>query len=706
MVQISNKSYKIALVGNPNTGKTSLFNKLTGLHKKIGNYPGITVNRVAGHFILDDGTAIELIDLPGTYSLHPTSKDEEVVLKELLLNTEGIDGVLVVADVNNLKRNLILLTELQDLGYPVMLAINMCDEMQKKGIEIDVDTLRQLLQIPVILVSAKKSKGDGKRQGKGRIHQMKEMIPEMFKMPSQRFFENYQLTPTNIDFIRPDYPNENLYKLWLLYTEQDKFKKYIQANFPKIFELPFNKPTVKRLLQKEVVKRYKDINRILKETYKIDKSKATGLTDRIDRILLHKFWGILIFILIMFLVFQSIFTWASLPMDWIDGFFSQASVYLKTHLPQNQLTALLTDGIIPGIAGVLIFVPQITLLFLFIALLEEMGYMSRIVFLMDRLMQPFGLSGKSVVPLLSGTACAVPAIMSARTIENSKERLISMLVTPFITCSARLPVYTIIIALIIPQKDVWGFVNLQGLVLLALYLLGFVSALLSAYLLSKIIKSKYKRFFILEMPEYKAPILKNVWITVWDNVKAFVFGTGKIIVAFSIILWFLATHGNEKFAKAEHYYQLEKMQNTTASTGDLASYRLEHSYLGQMGKTIEPVIKPLGYDWKIGIALLTSFAAREVFVSTLSTIYSVGNDDDQLLRERMANERNLITGQKTFTFAVGISLLLFYVFAMQCFSTLATLRNETRTWKWPVIIFFYMTGIAYVSALVAYQLLK
>ncbi len=697
------KKYKIALIGNPNTGKTSLFNKLTGLHKKIGNYPGITVNRVTGHFTLDDGTAIELIDLPGTYSLHPTSKDEEVVLKELLINREGIDGVLVVADVNNLKRNLILLKEIQDLGFPVMLAINMCDEMQKKGIKIDVDKLSELLQIPVILVSAKKSKANGQKSGKGRIHEMKEMIPQMFKKPSKRYFENYGLTGTNIDFIKPLYPDEPLYKLWLLYTEQDKFGNELQTKYPAISDLPFDRNLIKRLLQKEVIKRYKDINRILKETYHIDKSQATGLTERIDRVLLHKVWGIFIFIFIMFSVFQAIYSWATIPMDWIDVSFSQLNAYLKTVLPDNQLTALLTEGVISGIAGVLIFVPQITLLFLFISLLEEMGYMSRVVFLMDRFMQPFGLSGKSVVPLLSGTACAVPAIMSARTIENSKERLISMLVTPFMTCSARLPVYTIIIALVIPQKDMAGFINLQGLVLFALYFLGFSSALLLAFGLNKIIKSKYKRYFILEMPEYKPPIAKNVFITVWDHVKAFVFGAGKIIVAFSIILWFLATHGGEKFQNAGNNFT----QYQESGHLNLESYKLEHSYLGQMGKTIEPVIKPLGYDWKIGIALLTSFAAREVFVSTLSTIYSVGNtDDDQGLRDRMANEKNHLTGKKTFTFATGISLLLFYAFAMQCFSTLATLRNETKTWKWPVIVFFYMTGLAYLSAVAAYQLLK
>ncbi len=699
-----NKQIKIALVGNPNTGKTSLFNKLTGLHKKIGNYPGITVSRVVGNFKLDDGTPVDIIDLPGTYSLHPSSKDEEVVLRELMLNREKIDGVLVVADVNNLKRNLILLTELQDFGFPVMLAINMCDEMQKKGIEIDIDKLQELLGIPVMLVSAKRSKGDGLRQGKGKIHQMHERIPEMFKEKSRKYFENYHLTETNVDFVKKKYPDLSLYKLFLLYSEQDKFKKLIKSDYKDILELPFEEHLVKKLLQKEVIKRYQDINSILKQTYKIDKSIATGFTGRIDRVLLHKFWGLLIFFMIMAVIFQSIFSFASVPMEWIDSFFSNASVFLKTNLPDNQLTGLLTDGILSGIAGVLMFVPQITILFLFIALLEEMGYMSRIVFLMDRIMQPFGLSGKSVVPLLSGTACAVPAIMSARTIGNAKERLITMLVTPFITCSARLPVYSIIIALVIPKTDLFGFINIQGLVLLALYFLGFFAAIFSAFMLNKIIKSNYKRFFILEMPEYKLPIFKNIYITVWDNLKAFVFGAGKIIVAFSIILWFLATHGGEKFKHANQYFKQENVQH--AQQMDLSSYKLEHSYLGVMGKSIEPVIRPLGYDWKIGIAILTSFAAREVFVSTLSTIYSVGDDDSQLLKDRIASERNVETGQKTFTFAVGISLLLFYVFAMQCFSTLAVLRKETGSWKWPTLVFFYMTGIAYITAFVAYQTLK
>jgi ferrous iron transport protein B len=698
------KKLKIALVGNPNTGKTSLFNKLTGMHKKVGNYPGITVSRVVGSFELDNGTAVEIIDLPGTYSLHPSSQDEEVVLKELLSNSEKIDGILVVADVNNLKKNLILLTELKDLGFPMMLAINMCDEMQKKGISIDIDKLQEHLQMPVTLVSAKRVKGNGLGKGKGRIHQMREMIGEMFDYPIKSEFDAYQLTALNVDTIKEKYPNTPLYKLFLLYTEKERLKELVASDFTAIDELPFDKNSIKKILQKEVIKRYQLINKILKDTYQIDKSKATGITERIDRILLHKLWGLLIFALIMFVVFQSIFTFASLPMDWIDAFFSNTSSYLKTHLPDSQLTGLLTDGILSGIAGVLMFVPQITILFFFIALLEEMGYMSRIVFLMDRIMQPFGLSGKSVVPLLSGTACAVPAIMSARTIENTKERLITMLITPFITCAARLPVYTIIIAVIIPKKEVFGFINLQGIILLALYFLGFASAVISAFILSKIIKSKYKRFFILEMPEYKLPIVKNVSITVVDNLKAFVFGAGKIIVAFSIILWFLATHGPAEFDQAAQNYQTEQAANDNMN---LSAYKLEHSYLGIMGKSIEPAIKPLGYDWKIGIALITSFAAREVFVSTLSTIYSVGDvGDNQLIREKLAAERNTITGDKTFTFAVGISLLLFYVFAMQCFSTLATLRNETKSWKWPSFVFFYMTGIAYLTAFIAYQTLS
>ncbi len=698
---MNKKKIKIALVGNPNTGKTSLFNKLTGLHKKVGNYPGITVNRISGQFNLEDGTEIELIDLPGTYSLHPNSKDEEVVLKELLFNDEKIDGVIVVADVNNLKRNMILLTEIMDLGYPVMLVINMCDEMKKRGISIDTNKLENLLKIPVFLISAKKAKADGNKKGKGKIFELKKRILEIFHTKQKLFFPKYNLTSLNIGFLNQNL-NQNLYKDWLLFTEQQNFKEKVAHQNPQILELPFDSKSVKKLLQKEVIKRYQDINNILSQTYTIDKSKASGITERIDRILLHRVWGLLIFAIIMFSVFQSIFSLATIPMDWIDAQFAMLNSYMKSVLPPGQLTGLLTDGILAGISGVLIFVPQIAILFLFIALLEEMGYMSRIVFLMDKIMQPFGLSGKSVVPLLSGTACAVPAIMGARTIENSKERLITILTTPFMTCSARLPVYTIIIALIIPDTKIFGIINAQGLALFLLYFLGFAMALISAYILSKVIKNKFKRYFILEMPEYKLPILKNIYITVIDKLKAFVFGAGKIIVAFSIILWFLATHGPDDYGK----YNLAS-KHSIENTQSASAYKLEHSYLGIMGKNIEPAISPLGYDWKIGIALLTSFAAREVFVSTLSTIYSVGDQgNDHLLKEKMANEINLFTGKKTFSFAVGISLLLFYAFAMQCFSTLATIKNETKTWKWPIIVFFYMTGIAYITAFFAYQILK
>ncbi len=685
------KRRKIALVGNPNTGKTSLFNKLTGLHKKIGNYPGITVNRVAGNFTLDDGTEIELIDLPGTYSLHPTSQDEEVVLRELLVNDEGIEGVIVVADVSNLKKNLMLLTQLQDLGYPLLLAINMCDEMKRKGIEIDVEAMEEYLGIPVVLVSAKK----GKPHGQGSVDRLKDRIPGMFDAPSRKYFENFDLPPGD-SFSPRSAKKGALYKEWLYYTEQSRIGTPEQRKNPGYGQ--YSEPEVKRFLQKEIIKRYQVIRELLDKTYRIDRANATGFTERIDRILLHKVWGLIVFAFVMFAVFQAIFTWSSYPMERIDEFFIYISSVLENRLPAGSLTDLLIKGIIPGISGVLMFVPQIAVLFFFISLLEELGYMSRIVFLMDRLMRPFGINGKSVVPLLSGTACAVPAIMSAATIENRKERLITMLVTPFITCSARLPVYTIIIALVIPEGEVFGFVNRQGLVLFIFYFLGFSAALISAFILSKIIKNPYKSYFILEMPEYKLPILRNMGINIWDHVNSFVFGAGKIIVAFSIILWFLASHGpdfNEPGASAG---QTEFRQNENSGQ------HIEHSYLGLMGKSIEPVIRPLGYDWKIGVALISSFAAREVFVSTLSTIYSVEDGSERgLLKDRMLREKDPVTGARIFNLATGISLLVFYAFAMQCFSTLATLYHQTRSWRWPLGVFFYMTGMAYVLSLISYQ---
>jgi ferrous iron transport protein B len=468
---------------------------------------------------------------------------------------------------------------------------------------------------------------------------------------------------------------------------------------------------LKRLQQKETIKRYQFINDTLKVGQKVDSASAMDFRSRLDRLLTHKIWGYLIFFVILFGIFQSIFEWSKIPMDFIDETFASLSSLADNNLPPGAFTNLISQGIIPGIGGILIFIPQITFLFLFISILEESGYMSRVVFLMDKIMRKFGLSGKSVVPLISGTACAIPAIMATRNIENWKERLITILVTPFTTCSARLPVYAIIIGLVIPDQYILGFLNLQGLTLMLLYLIGFGMAIFSAYVLHKVLKLNCKTFFVVEMPNYKLPMFKNVAINVVEKTKAFVFGAGKIILSISIILWFLASNGPSKnFSNAQTIIE-SKTENSNLSALELenkvASYKLENSYIGIMGKTIEPAISPLGYDWKIGIAIISSFAAREVFVGTLATIYSVGGSDNETtIKNKMAAEVHPETGEKIFNFASGISLLLFYAFAMQCVSTLAVTKKETNSWKWPLGQLIFMSGFAYIVALLAYQILK
>jgi ferrous iron transport protein B len=468
---------------------------------------------------------------------------------------------------------------------------------------------------------------------------------------------------------------------------------------------------LKRLQQKETIKRYQFINDVLKVGLKIDETVAKDFRSKLDRVLTHKVWGYVIFFMILFVIFQSIFEWSKIPMDFIDSTFASLSTLAAEKLPAGVLTNLISQGIIPGIGGILIFIPQIAFLFMFISILEESGYMSRVVFLMDKIMRKFGLSGKSVVPLISGTACAIPAIMATRNIENWKERLITILVTPFTTCSARLPVYAIIIALVIPDTRVFGILNMQGMTLMLLYLLGFGMAIFSAYILNKILKIKGKTYFVVEMPNYKLPLFKNVGINVIEKTKAFVFGAGKIILAISIVLWFLASYGpGGNFNNAETIV-IEKTKDKPLSKTEfenaVASQKLENSYIGLMGKTIEPAISPLGYDWKIGIAIISSFAAREVFVGTLATIYSVGGSDNEVtIKNKMAAEINPATGEKIFNFASGISLLLFYAFALQCASTLAITKKETNSWKWPLGQLIFMSGFAYVVALIAYQILK
>ncbi|MEO1012247.1 MAG: ferrous iron transport protein B [Bacteroidota bacterium] len=739
----------VALIGNPNTGKTSVFNQLTGLHQKVGNYPGITVEKKMGSFKLPNGGKARILDLPGTYSLNTTSFDESVAV-ELLLNKKDEnhpDLAIVVSDVENLKRNLLLFTQIKDLRIPTILVINMSDRMSRKGISINIPLLEEKLDTQIALVSSRKGTG---------IDHLKALIADYAKLSSTPNIDISPIAPDYFKQLQNAFPQEDIYKLWLLITQDVNFMPVEKKHIKDISSFKVKSASeLKRLQQKETILRYKFINDILKETYKKDMEAAKGFRATLDKILTHKVFGYLIFFFILLIIFQAIFEWSSAPQDYIEGLFARASDWVKHTLPPGILTDLIAEGILAGIGGIVIFIPQIAFLFLFLALLEESGYMSRVVFLMDRIMRPLGLSGKSVVPLISGTACAIPAIMATRNIESWKERLITILVTPFTTCSARLPIYLIIIALVIPEKRFLGL-NYQALTLMLLYLIGFATALISAMILNRILKIKGRSFFVIEMPDYKMPLLKNVGYTVWEKTKSFVLGAGKIILAISIVLWFLGSYGiSQEFKNAEdivrkrieekglsaysHAYIERKLNDYKRSTPvsiteterslgikamqdslrlktldlrtraidqEIAGYKLEHSFMGHMGKAIEPLVRPLGYDWKIGIALLTSFAAREVFVGTLATIYSVGNDEDETIKNRMAAELKEGTKKPLFDLATGISLLLFYAFAMQCMSTLAIVKRETNSWKWPLLQLAFMSSFAYLVALVAYQTLK
>ena len=699
---MSSNNINVALIGNPNTGKTSVFNELTGLNQQVGNYPGITVEKKMGFCKLTSKIKANILDLPGTYSLNASSIDENVVI-ELLLNKKDKlfpDVAIVVTDVENLKRNLLLFTQIKDLEIPTILVINMADRMKFKGISIDIPYLEEHFKTKIALISTRKGYG---------IEKLKELIINYKSLSIVPCLNASTIDSDYFETLQKTFPTQLLYKLWLVITQDVNFlnleRNEIQNAYTK------SHSDLKRLQQKETIKRYQFINDILKIGHNIDSSIAKDFRSKLDRVLTHKIWGYCIFFAILFVIFQSIFEWSKVPMEFIDTTFADFSLYASASLPAGVLTNLISQGIIPGIGGILIFIPQIAFLFLFISVLEESGYMSRVVFLMDKLMRKFGLSGKSVVPLISGTACAIPAIMATRNIENWKERLITILVTPFTTCSARLPVYAIIIALVIPDTRVFGVFNLQGLTLMLLYLLGFGMAIFSAYVLNKILKIKGKTFFVVEMPNYKLPMFKNVAINVIEKTRSFIFGAGKIILAISIVLWFLASYGpGKKFNDAE---AIITSQNTNSTLSKLefkdkvAAYKLENSYIGIMGKAIEPAISPLGYDWKIGIAIISSFAAREVFVGTLATIYSVGdNDNDNTIKNKMGAEINPETGAKIFNFATGISLLLFYAFAMQCASTLAITKKETNTWKWPLAQLVFMSGLAYIVALIAFQILK
>ena len=648
---------KIALAGNPNSGKSSLFNQLTGLSQHVGNFPGVTIDKKTGHLALNDGQKATIIDLPGTYSLYPKSEEEKVV-KDILTNPENPerpDLIIVTADATNLKRNLLLFSQIHDLGYPVILALNMMDVVKKRNKTIDLDKLSEQTDTTIIPINARTGTGVG---------ELKALI------------------------------NNGNYK----------------GNKKPFMELPHGDDDFINQ-REETLKRYELLDKVLQGVVTDPKVKTSPFTRKLDKIFTHKIFGYLILGILLFTVFQAIFFWAEWPMDLIDGSFSSLSSWLSEILPAGLLTNLLTEGIIPGISGIVIFIPQIAILFAFIGLLEESGYMARVVFLMDKIMSIFGLNGRSIVPLISGIACAVPAIMASRTISSKRDRLITILVTPFMSCSARLPVYTILIALVVPDQNLFGIINLKGLALFSLYLLGFIAALLASLVIKYFVKSKSPSYLIMEMPGYKIPRWSNLGISIFEKTRTFIFEAGKIIFAISIVLWFAASFGpGDSIQNAESAVlataESNQWDESTLQT-ELASAKLKASYAGLFGKMLEPAIQPLGYDWKIGIALISSFAAREVFVGTIATIYSVGDAESELsIRGKLARETIPETGEKRFTPAVGFSLMIFYAFAMQCMSTIAVVYRETKGWKWPIIQLLMMTTVAYLSALLVYQIMK
>jgi len=692
---MSKRKIKIALAGNPNSGKTTLFNAFTGLKQKVGNYPGITVEKKTGKSILSTDIVAEIIDLPGTYSLFPKSMDEEVSQQVLCNNTDEDypDVVVIIADATNLRRSIFLLTQVIDLNMNVVLALNMVDIATKKGILVNVDLLSEELGIQVVAINARKRKG---------IESLKEaIINTIDEKPKKPFLDVSKIFKGVIEKANEIRGVENNYASFLALCKQklsgEELNRCELNQLCKQYEI-----IPERAQAKETVKRYKVIDKIILSTVK--KGAPVGkyhFTKRLDDLLIHPVLGYVIFLSILFLLFQVVFSWSAYPMELIDGLFTDLSIWTSNALPKGMLNDLLVNGILAGLGGIVIFVPQIAFLFAFIAFLEDTGYMARVSFITDKLLRGVGLNGRSIIPLLSGAACAVPAIMSARTISSWKERLITIMVTPLMSCSARLPVYTLIISMIIPAEDFLGF-NLQGLVLMIFYLIGFVSAIGVAYLMKFIIKSKERSYYIMEMPSYKIPDWKTVFYTIIEKVKVFLFDAGKVIIAISIVLWFLSS-----FAPGNKFEQIEQeWAGKSDAKMHIAADKLEASYAGIIGKTIEPAIKPLGFDWKIGISLITSFAAREVFVGTMSTIYSVGDDNIQSIKERLKNVKNQETGEAFFTPAVGISLMLFYAFAMQCMSTLAIVYRETKHWKWPVIQFLYMGVLAYLSSFIAYQILS
>ena len=705
--RMEKKQKTVALIGNPNAGKSSIFNQLTGLRQKVANFPGVTVDKKIGKLNLENHSDVALVDFPGTYSLYPTTSDEKVVTK-ILCNTQDEsfpDAIVYVADLTNLEKHLLLLAQIKDLNIPIVLALNMIDLAAKEGIKYDLDILSNFFQVKIVTVSGKYGVNlDTLRT------EIDSLLSQKIAPFSRALYIPNQAEQAMIQEVTAGTPVTSSYQALVIAHHFDWFSfvsNAQKANLAKAVKEHHFQDL--RFQIDETMRRFDLFLPVLKKaTIHTDLQKST-ISDRLDAVLTHRFWGMLIYFITIFLVFQSIFTLAEYPKSIIETIFADSAEYVKGSLSAHWTTSLLSDGIIAGLSGVVVFIPQIAILFFLLSLLEESGYMARVVFMFDSLMQKFGLNGRSMVALISGGACAIPAIMSTRTIENWKERLITIMVTPLISCSARIPVYAVLVGFVVPSEVKWLGFSAQGWVFTGLYLLGIVAALLSALVFKLILKSDTTSSLMMEMPQYRLPLLKNTFYAVLEKVKSFVHEAGKTIFVISIVLWFLAYFGpSAAMQNAENQantFAKEHNLDEKQSSDLLASYKIEASYAGIMGKAIEPAIRPLGFDWKIGIALITSFAAREVFVGTMATIYSIGSskDDSSTISEKMAHEKRA-DGTPVYNTATALSLLIFYVFAMQCMSTLAVTKRETKSWKWAFIQFLFMSVLAYLSSFLVYQL--
>lgn len=678
------------------------------MNQKVGNFPGVTVERKTGISNLPLSKGYRVTDLPGSYSLYPRREDEWVSYRALMdtRGEEGFDLYIVVTDASNLSRNLLYVTQVADLGKPLIVALTMLDICKTRGIVVDIEALSRELGVPVVGLNPRNKTG---------LDQLDQWLAnygnEQKTLIRNAFLSNYPVPEDAIAGMMELIPGITPYGAihHFVHHEQFGLTDNQQTSIEEIEKVHGINHTI--VQGWDVKERYARIRNVVgRVVHQRENGLEKSWTKRLDTAFLHRYWGVWVMLAVLFMMFQAVFWLAEFPMTLIEGGFAWVSEWLSGVLPDHWTSRLLVDGVIAGLGGILVFIPQIMILFGMITFFEDTGYMARISYLTDRFMRKVGLNGKSVMPMISGFACAVPAIMSARNIENRKERLLTILTTPLMSCSARIPVYTILISLVIPKKTYLGFLSLQGLVMLGLYVLGFVIALAFSALFHLLIRIQEKSYFMLELPLYRQPRWNNILTTMVQKARIFVLDAGKVIMVISLVLWALSSFGpseerriiEEEYVKASMLHPDQSMTLDNEKNARL----LEHSWAGMLGKSIEPLIAPLGYDWKIGIALVTSFAAREVFVGTMATLYSVGEGADEhstTLRDKMqAAVRS--DGSPVYTLATGISLMVFYVLAMQCMSTLAVVRKETGSWRWPILQFVYMTFIAYLLSMGAYWL--